>query len=387
MSEYQVIAFRAIDRPVSAENLKFMEEQSSRAEITPWTFDNEYHYGDFRGDESEMLRRGYDLFVHYSSFGTRKTMIRLPQGLPDPQAAEPYFVDDAFQYLSDKKGRGGTLCVEPYLEEPDDLWNVGEIVERLISLREEIVAGDLRPLYLAYLAAIGDGNHGWEQPQDVPVPAGLGKLTDAQFALAEFYDFSRSFLEVVAEGSPQAPPATDPTRAYAFWIEEQDAAIKNAWLVDLMSKVDSSVRAEMLAEFREARGAVPWPTVRIERTMEELHARAEVLQQKADQKAAAKKLAAERKALEAEELRRAKRRGEISKSPERFLGETEQLVAKRGKDSFREAAEILADIRSAFAGTKRADLADRQAEKLRNTHPTLTHLIGALRREGFLPKK
>jgi hypothetical protein len=387
MSEYQLIAFRAIDRPVSAENLKFMEEQSSRAEITPWTFDNEYHYGDFRGDELEMLRRGYDLFVHYASFGTRKAMIRLPQGLPDPQAAEPYFVEEAFYYVPDKKGRGGTLCIEPYLEAPDDTGIDGDLIDRLMPLREEIVAGDLRPLYLAYLAAIGDSNHDWEEPQDVPVPAGLGELTDAQYALAEFYEFSRSFLEAVAEGSPPAPPMTDPTQAYASWIEEQDAAIKNAWLVDLMAKADSSVRAEMLAEFREARGAVAWPTVRIERTMEELRATAEAVQAKANQKAAARKLAAERKALEAEELRRAKRRGEISKSPERFLEETEQLVAKRGRDSFREAAEILADMRSAFAGTKRADLADRQAEKLRNTHPTLTHLIGALRREGFLPKK
>ena len=44
-------------------------------------------------------------------------------------------------------------------------------------------------------------------------------------------------------------------------------------------------------------------------------------------------------------------------------------------------------MRSALATAKRSDLADRQAEKLRTTHPTLTHLIGALRREGFLPKK
>ncbi|HEV7279691.1 MAG TPA: hypothetical protein VGN57_05710 [Pirellulaceae bacterium] len=387
MSEYQVVAFRAIDRPVTAENLEFMEEQSSRAEITPWSFDNVYNYGDFRGDELEMLRRGYDLFVHYANFGTRKVMIRLPQGLPDPQAAGPYFVEDAFYFVADETGRGGSLCIEPYLEEPDDTGLYDELVGRLIPLRDEIVAGDLRPLYLAYLAAIGDSNHDWEESLEAPIPAGMGELTDAQAALAEFYDFSRSFLDVIAEGSPAPPDADDPTQAYAAWVQEQDTAIKDAWLVDLMANAASLVRAEMLAEFREARGAVAWPTVRLERTMEELHARAEVLQQKADQKAAAKKLAAERKALEAEELRRAKRRGEISKAPERFLQQTEELVAKRGKDSFREAAEILADMRSAFAGTDRADLAARQAEKLRNTHPTLTHLIGALRREGFLPKK
>lgn len=61
MSEYQYIAFRAIDGPVSEKNLAYMRRQSSRAEITPWSFDNEYHFGDFGGDALEMLRRGYDL--------------------------------------------------------------------------------------------------------------------------------------------------------------------------------------------------------------------------------------------------------------------------------------------------------------------------------------
>ena len=72
MSEHQIVIFRAIDRPVSDENLEYMKEQSSRADITPWSFENEYHYGDFRGDALEMLRRGYDLHLHYANFGIRK---------------------------------------------------------------------------------------------------------------------------------------------------------------------------------------------------------------------------------------------------------------------------------------------------------------------------
>lgn len=88
MSEYQYVAFRAIDGPVSEKNLEFMQEQSSRAEITAWSFENEYNFGDFHGDEMEMLRRGYDLHLHYANFGTRKLLIRLPNGLPDPAAAK-----------------------------------------------------------------------------------------------------------------------------------------------------------------------------------------------------------------------------------------------------------------------------------------------------------
>src|ERR687885_14411 len=104
MSEFQYIGFRAADKPVRDEDLEFMRRQSSRAEITPWSFDNEYHYGDFRGDAAEMLRRGYDFHVHYANFGIRTLMIRLPHGLPDVQAAEPYLEKDALYFLKDKQG-------------------------------------------------------------------------------------------------------------------------------------------------------------------------------------------------------------------------------------------------------------------------------------------
>jgi hypothetical protein len=45
MSQYQYVAFRAIDAPVSGKNLKFMRDQSTRAEVTAWSFENEYHFG------------------------------------------------------------------------------------------------------------------------------------------------------------------------------------------------------------------------------------------------------------------------------------------------------------------------------------------------------
>ncbi len=70
MSEYQCVAFRAIDKPVSNKDLEYMRRQSSRAKVTAWSFDNEYHYGDFRGNAPEMMRRGYDIHLHYANYGT-----------------------------------------------------------------------------------------------------------------------------------------------------------------------------------------------------------------------------------------------------------------------------------------------------------------------------
>ncbi|OWK37861.1 hypothetical protein [Fimbriiglobus ruber] len=212
MSEFQRIAFRAIDDPVSEENLRYMEQQSSRAEITPWAFDNEYHYGGFRGNAAEMLRRGYDLHLHYANFGVRKVMIRLPNGFPDAKAAAPYLVENELSFVKDERGPGGNLCIEPCSESDDleELWDIDDLVDELAPLRAEILEGDLRPLYLAHLAVSRDSNHDPEETTEGPVPGGLDKLTDAQQALAKLYGLDDSLLAAAAAKAPPLTGSSDP---------------------------------------------------------------------------------------------------------------------------------------------------------------------------------
>ena len=161
MSEYQYVEFRAIDRPLDDKALAFMQRQSTRAEITRWSFTNEYHFGDFHGNAIEMLRRGYDLHLHYANFGIRKLMFRLPRGLPLPaKQCQPFLKTDGLRWHKDGKGPGGVLEISPCLEpgEMEDLWDLDEWLDRLVPLRQSLVDGDPRPLYAAWLcAAIGSG--------------------------------------------------------------------------------------------------------------------------------------------------------------------------------------------------------------------------------------
>ena len=80
MSEYQWVEFRAVDAPLDGASLAFMRKQSTRAEIDEWRFTNEYHFGDFRGDVTEMMRRGFDVHVHYANFGIRRICFHIPDG-------------------------------------------------------------------------------------------------------------------------------------------------------------------------------------------------------------------------------------------------------------------------------------------------------------------
>jgi hypothetical protein len=351
MSEFQHIAFRAVDGPVSEENLEYMRRQSSRAEVTPWSFDNEYQYGDFRGNAIEMLRRGYDLHLHYANFGVRKLLIRLPHGLPDSKAAEPYLGKHAVQFLQDKDGAGGILSIDPYHEagDLDELGDLGEFLDRLVPLRAEILNGDLRPLYLAHLAMACDDNHDPETTKEAPVPAGLEKPSGAQRTLVEFYGLSDALIAAAAQGCPAMPAHDDPQSQYTLWLRGRPQKAKDAWLARLMTDPGSSARSEILADFRKSRDAAPWPALGLDRTI-------------------------------------AERLAGMAADPTPTLLETERLVALRSSESYRKIAMLLAELREALAGCEQSGLADQQARKLKTNNPTLHTLTSALRRQGFVPK-
>jgi hypothetical protein len=290
MSEHQIVAFRAIDRPVPEEDLEYMRRQSSRAEIAPWSFDNEYNFGDFRGNAMEMLSRGYDIHLHYANFGIRKLFIRFPYGLPDENAAKPYFTKDTLRYVKDKKGQGATLCVEPAHEPGDlpDIWDLNDIMAQLAPLRAEILDGDLRPLYIAYLAMACDGNHDSDETKEPPVPAGLGQPTNAQKALMEYYGLSDALIAAAARDVPPLEKKNDARDQYAEWLRGQAQAIKDSWLTQLMLDPHAPVRMDVLAAFRKNRKAPSWPTVRRDRTITDLERATVEIQKEKDRKSSAK---------------------------------------------------------------------------------------------------
>jgi hypothetical protein len=377
MSEFQYVGFRAAEKPVSEKDLEYMRQQSSRAEITPWSFDNEYHYGDFRGDLLSMLRRGYYLHLHYANFGIRKLLIRLPHNLPNTPGARPYFAEDGFQLLKDKQGPSGILCISPYQEPGDqeELWNVHEILDRLVPLRANILEGDLRPLYLAHLAVMSDAEHDREETTEGPVPAGLGNLTAPQRALTKLFGLSDALIAAAAEGNSGQPVQEDLRELYAGWLQNLPQASKDAWLLEWLVDVHSSVRSDMLAAFRKSRPIAAWPTVQRNRTIAELEMAAEDIHKQVV-----------RQAEEEAAQQRVKRLADMVADPAPTLRETEWLVKLRSRDAYIEIAMLLKDLREALAGTKQSGLAEQQAQKLKKANPTLNLLTSELRRAGFVAK-
>ena len=64
MSEYQYYEFLAVDRPLTEGEMGELSGISTRADITPTSFINEYNWGDLKANPAKLLQRYFDVFVY-----------------------------------------------------------------------------------------------------------------------------------------------------------------------------------------------------------------------------------------------------------------------------------------------------------------------------------
>lgn len=250
MSEYQYYEFLAVDRPLTDAELAALSQLSSCAEITATSFTGEDREGNFKGDPGMLMRCYYDAHLHVSNWGTHRIMLRLPRTLLSPNIAGQYCVDGhvimsttsdfVILDLTSEDESGGV---------PDGL--AGSL-SAIAAVRSELAAGDMRPLYLAWLSGYG----AWERDEDAfddddedevepPVPAGLGSLTAPQRALADFLRLDPDLLEVAAQASPPLEAEHD-APALAARIAKLPAGEKDRLLMLVAQDRAAKARMELL---------------------------------------------------------------------------------------------------------------------------------------------
>src|SRR5215211_7368304 len=142
VSEYQYYEFVALDRPLTPTEMAELRSISTRAQITPTRFFNEYHWGDLKADPAELLARYFDVHVYFANWGSRRLMFRLPK----PAA----HLDDLRPCVP---GGPATLTVTEHhvvldlwseTEEPEEEWfEDGQLLASLTPLRAELLRGEV----------------------------------------------------------------------------------------------------------------------------------------------------------------------------------------------------------------------------------------------------
>jgi hypothetical protein len=241
VSYHETYEFLAIDRCLTPAEMRALRAISTRATITPTRFYNYYEWGGLKADAGELLRRYFDLFVYREVHsGARWAMLRFPTDRIELRRWRPY--------VSVQRGAASSapcasvairesvaiLAIAPpdderWDEEREDEWADDEALHSgdrddesvdesswlapLALTRAELLAGDLRPLYLLWLGAVqcGDRRATTLEP---PRPAGLEHMTGTLHALAEFLRLDADLLAAaVEERSAEPRPAGEILRA------------------------------------------------------------------------------------------------------------------------------------------------------------------------------
>src|SRR5205807_356362 len=115
----------------------------------------------------------------------------------------------------------------------------------LIALRADLMRGDLRALYLGWLASLGTygpDDDGWDDEDgdddrlEPSVPPGLAKLSAPLRELAEFLRVDDELIEAAAAGSVGEPPAGPSRGDLARWIKRLPASDKEDYLLRFLAE-------------------------------------------------------------------------------------------------------------------------------------------------------
>jgi hypothetical protein len=251
--------------------------------------------------------------------------------------------------------------------ESDDEWDDGTgWMGSLVSLRSDLLRGDLRCLYLGWLMCAQDEEFS-QDALEPPVPAGLRELSAPLDSLIEFLGIDEDIVEVAATAS--APLKEGPSRKeLATWVRGLPANEKDDLLIDFLSESSERCRLELLQRFQRENAVAANHGVIERRTVKDLLTASRVRADERARQLSAKRVAdAVRKKAKDEADRVVYLEG-LAKREKAVWKQVEAYIRQRQPKDYERAVILLMDLH---------DLAVRQEdetgfqltmEELRKTH-------------------
>ncbi|MFL5691313.1 MAG: hypothetical protein ACJ795_05855 [Ktedonobacteraceae bacterium] len=232
MSEYQRYEFMTIDRPLTRAQLDAVDALSSHIEASSTHALIEYHWGDFKHDPIKVLHKFFDGFLYWANWGAPELALRFPHGILPVDLIDGYDLDDFVTFTQHPDY--DILDIHFGEMEGPDEWIEYELGS-LIAIRDELMEGDLRALYIVWLAGQSMmGSYDEEEDYEISVPAvppAFDKLTAAQQALAELLQVPQELLVAAARHSNAAMLSTDDD--FVAWVELLTPERRSSYLVRL----------------------------------------------------------------------------------------------------------------------------------------------------------
>ncbi|MGZ4960830.1 MAG: hypothetical protein ACXV7J_16440 [Methylomonas sp.] len=357
MSEYQYYEFRAVDKPLTPQQKAELRSRSSRATITATSFINEYHWGNLKGDPLDWMQRYFDAHVYSANWGNCSLMLRLPLSALDKTLLDEFTCSsvcgaqsdfcDAFSVQRFKEHWILSWDFNDDSGEFERFWSQTDgpgWMSSLLPLRDELLRGDMRPLYLGWLARLGNEELG-DEDIEPPLPAGLQSLTPAQTALTEFLQIDPDWLAAAADASPPLVESDTVNPDIDRWIATQSLESMRATMRLLLEgrsqEAERTLRQAYLLWQREQVTDSPLPP---RRTIQQIDANREA--------AKSKRLEAERQYRAAQEAKhQAERRQQLEKlaaMSDQAWAAIDKILQRGSGHAYDQALQALKDLAEAM---------------------------------------
>jgi hypothetical protein len=243
MSEYQCYEFVALERALTAKQMAELRVISTRAEISPTRFWNEYQWGNLKADPRKLMERYFDAHLYFANWGTHRLMLRIPKARVDLTQLSEYFAGAQERLtVADKHVVIDLACDTEDCEYNEE--NRGTLAA-LSPIRAELIGGDLRPAYLAWLLSAQADDLAADATEP-PVPLGLGELTAAQRAMI---DFLRIDIDLVAAAAMTSARTMDDRQPLFRWVAAMSEKEKDVWLRRAIEEPELALGTELLRAY------------------------------------------------------------------------------------------------------------------------------------------
>lgn len=324
--------------------------------MSRFRWQNTYNYGDFHGSEEKLLKY-YDAYFYIANWGTMLLGLAFPNGCLNPDLLPPYLRGGKRYENSLSVTRVDDRCIVWWSRNDDEGWGWTEgegIINELVGIREEIMCGDYRALFLGWLADfdpeewLDSGNTKAKIP---PIPSNLGTLSASLSALIEQFPVDSDALAVAVALSQSVSAERTPIATVIDNLSESEMRA-------LLQRVGQGDGAKVMSELNRLTYPTAEKSTIPRMTCTEFAVRAlKVREERLKKEAAAAE--AERKRKEEERrqhLASVRRRANI------IWASLDPLMDQKIASAYDEVAAQLRDLRDAYKQSQETDSFQKRLE-------------------------
>ena len=358
MSEYQYYEFQALDHPLTHEAQAEIQSLSSRVQLTATRASFVYNHSNFPGDPYRVLVKYFDAMIYITNWGTRQLTLRFPANAILNDVRNTYHYAGSMDWST--AGKYIVLNIEFNPEDGGDgEWVEGQgILPGIVQIRHDILRGDYRSLYLAWLKFAHYELDVLEEEEDLtepPVPTNLQSLSPALRNFIDFFDIDLDWV-AAAQTSSETGKTDAKLSSSIDRLSEQE---KHDFLERLLNH-EPNLDIALINRLREISG-----TDKVERPMSERRTIRQIL-------AAAEKIGQSRLETEKQqaETARLKKLENTAQQQEQLWARIPSLIEQKKASTYDEALTILKDLRDLAVHQQRVTEFQDKLTIIRSQYPT-----------------